>query len=218
MSIAATWKSYTQWLAEHAPDAFENLAPPATDAQLAGLEKAIGQVLPDDIKTFLQLNNGENDWAKCPALPGLVFLSTEKIAHQWHSWETFRQGETAEGLAALDNHAAALDPGVRDVYTHPGWLPLLKDGARADFLGLDLAPSEGGVVGQIINFGRDEDKHFVAFPSLLGLLEFWLAEVQMGSCSVSPPDLPDYPYAWFAHEKNSIDVLRRFCAKRRAEA
>jgi hypothetical protein len=56
----------------------------------------------------------------------------------------------------------------------------------------------------------------VAFPSLVGLLEFWLGEVQTGSCTVSPPELPDYPYAWFAHEKNSIDVLRRFCAERRS--
>jgi len=214
--LESTWKNYVDWLAEHAPDAFENLAPPATDQQLADLEKSVGQRLPEELSALLRLSNGQKDLARCCALPGLVFLSAEHIANQWQKWEDFRSGETAEGLEALDDYARALDPGVRDVYTHPGWLPLLKDGARADFVGLDLAPIDDGVVGQIINFGRDEDKHFVAFPKLSGLIDFWLTEVQKGTCSVSPPDLPDYPYAWFAHEKNSIDVLRRFCANRRS--
>lgn len=215
MTLTATWKQYTEWLRENAPDAFENLAPPATDAELEALEKAIGQTVSEELKELLRLNNGERDWAKCCALPGLVFLSTEKIADRWRVWEELRRDETPEALAELDKYATALDPGVRPLYTHRGWVPLFRDGDRSDFVGLDLAPADGGIIGQVINFGRDEEHHFVAFPRLVELIAFWLAEVKTGSCVVSPPEPPTFPYAWFAHDSNSIDVLREDRARRR---
>jgi cell wall assembly regulator SMI1 len=214
----AVWTQYRAWLEQHVPEAFANLAPGANEEQLAALEAHLGYPLPEELKQLLRLNNGQRLPADCCAFPGLVFLSTAHILEQWQVWDRLRAGETEQGLEALDDHAHSLDPGVLDQYTNPGWIPLLRDGARADYVGLDMVPTDGGVPGQVINFGRDEDQHFVAFPSLSGLLEFWLAEIQTDCWSVDPPEPPTYPYAWFKHQLNGIDVLRRFCDRRRASA
>jgi cell wall assembly regulator SMI1 len=175
--IEEVWGEYVAFLAVQAPGAFANLAPGADEAQLAELERDVHQRLPQELSALLRLNDGQIRLGRSYVFPGLQFLSCRRISEEWQSWARFREGETEAGLGMLDSHAAALDLGVRDVYTHPGWLPLLKLGDRADYLGVDLAPSEGGKLGQIINFGRDEDQHFIACASLLELLEFWLAEL-----------------------------------------
>jgi cell wall assembly regulator SMI1 len=216
-SLEQAWVEYRRWLSERAPAAFANLAPGASDDALVELAEQVKQPIPAELKALLRLNNGQLDRDGCTAFPGLEFLSTDWIIDQWIEWDDFRLGETPEGLESLDDYSRALDPGVRDVYTHPGWIPLLKDGDRSDYVGLDVAPAKGGVSGQVINFGRDEDEHFVAFPSVTGLIEFWLAEVRTGSCKQLRPAPPDYPKARFQHSRNGIDVLRSYCAKRRGD-
>jgi cell wall assembly regulator SMI1 len=215
-AIETIWVSYVGWLEQHAPAAFANLAPSASKAVLTKLERSIGQSVPDELKALLRLNNGQVDPDGCPVLPGLALLSATGIVQEWQSWARLRDNETPDGLESLDDFSRALDHGVRDVYTHPRWIPVLKDGYRADYVGIDLAPAEGGTVGQVINFGRDEEQHFVAFPNLTGLLAFWLQEVQSGTCHERPAAPPDRPVAVFEHELNGIDVLRRFCDQRRA--
>jgi len=213
--ISARWAEYTSWLAVNAPEAFGNLAPGATAHELKALADAIGPPPPDDLIALLRLNNGQRDPCGCCVLPGLEFLSAARITEEWQQWHEFREGETADGLESLDDYARALDPGVLDKYTHAGWVPAFKDGDRADYIGFDMTPVEGGTVGQVINFGRDEDKHFIAFPGLVGLLAFWVALVQKGDCHVQPADPPDQPAPWFRHKNNGIDVLRSEAKKRR---
>jgi cell wall assembly regulator SMI1 len=97
-----------------------------------------------------------------------------------------------------------------DVYTHASWIPMFKDGWRADYLGLDLEPLAAGTVGQVINFGRDEDAHFAAFSDLSAFLGFWLDEARAGRCRLLPAEkgAPE----WLEHvDGNSIDVLRARC-------
>ena len=215
--LSQRWTEYTSWLASHAPEAFANLAPGATDAELTALAAGIEPALPEQLVALLRLSNGQRDARGCCAMPGLEFLSTQRILQEWQSWADFRHGETSDGLESLDDYSRALDPGVLDKYTHPAWIPAFKDGWRADYIGFDMAPDTGGLVGQIINFGRDEDKHFIAFPTLSGLLDFWLMLVREGKCRVEPPDPPSQPAAWFAHERNGIDVIRSYAARRRED-
>ncbi|MGX1805299.1 hypothetical protein ACWIGI_06260 [Nocardia sp. NPDC055321] len=69
---------------------------------------------------------------------------------------------------------------VRPLYTSPGWIPLWSDPVRSDYIGLDLDPDAAGVRGQIINFGRDEERHFVCANNFTELLEILLDEVRSG--------------------------------------
>lgn len=212
-----TWTSYVAWLSTNAAEAFANLAPGATDEEIRALTDAIEPTPPADLVALLRLNNGQRNPNGCCVLPGLEFLSTTRIIQEWQKWRDFRESETPEGIESLDNYSDALDAGVFDKYSHAGWIPAFKDGWRTDYVGFDMSPAEGGTVGQIINFGRDEDQHFIAFPSLSGLLTFWLALVREGQCQVKPADPPEQPSAWFEHELNGIDVLRRAADERRGE-
>lgn len=201
------WGRYSSWLAEHAPRAFANLAPPASKSALDELEKQLGQDLPKALRELLSRNDGELEVDAPSALPGLHFLSSRRIAKEWKMWASLRESEAAH----LDEHDAAaknLDPGVRPVYTHPAWIPLFQDGDRSDYFGIDLAPARGGKKGQLINFGRDEDQHFIAASDLEAFLAFWLAEACADRCGGHADD--DEPGDSFVHQKgNSIDVLRR---------
>lgn len=49
---------------------------------------------------------------------------------------------------------------VRAVVLHRRWVPFGDEGG-GNFVAVDLAPGAGGVVGQVINIGRDQHVRFV---------------------------------------------------------
>src|SRR5436190_1344770 len=206
-ATVSTWAAYSGWLEEHAPRAFANLAPPASATALRAVETTIGQKLPDGVRALLARNDGQRHLEGCTVLPGLRFLSCARIVREWKSWASLRQGP-AKNLDAHDAHCSSLTPGVRAVYTAPGWVPLFQDGDRADYFGVDLGPEPEGKRGQIINFGRDETDHFIAFGDLGDFLGFWLKEAEAGRCKVVDAGSGE-DGAGLRHRKgSSIDVLR----------
>ncbi len=211
--IGQVWLRYRAWLREHASSAFENLAPSASDTVLAELQTGLGRTLPLELLELLALNDGQLSSTQCCVLPGLEFLSSQRILKEWRQWEKLREDEGEEGLETFDDYCRSVDGRVLDVYTHAGWLPLFKEGWRADYIGIDLSPAEVGRLGQVINFGRDENEHFAAFPNLVEFLDFWLREALGGRCRLVRLE-PEQGAAgggyWWEHaDGNSIDVLRR---------
>lgn len=205
--VESVWREYLQELAFKAPAALANLAGPAAPEAIAALEALVGQPLPAELRELLLLNNGQVKALECCALPGLVFLSCAQITKEWTMWAKLRASEGPDNLESLDDHCRALMPGVLDVYTHPRWIPLFKDGDRSDYLGLDLAPTEQGTSGQVINFGRDEERHFIPFKTLTECVAYWLDEVRSGRCKEVPATATQP--AWFQHGGgNSLEVLR----------
>jgi len=175
------------WLERHAPLSHANLAGPASDAQIAEVERVTGQALPEPVKEVWRLNNGQretmiattaNDAVVC--IPTLSFLSTDLAISIWREWDKLRR--TDKGIDELQSCGRSPEAGVvQPLYTHPGWIPLWSDPTSADFIGVDLAPGEKGQRGQIINFGRDEEEHRCYAPSLEALLEILLEEVESGA-------------------------------------
>jgi len=47
---AELWRTYVEWLKARAPASHANLAPPASEAQIAEVERVTGVVLPNDVK------------------------------------------------------------------------------------------------------------------------------------------------------------------------
>lgn len=210
--IRDLWFEYRDWLEKHAPQAFENLSPPATREALAELNGQLGGELPAALLELLALNDGQVSSSACCVLPGLELLSSQRIVREWRQWAALREKEGEAGLESLDDFCRSVDDKVLDVYTHGGWVPLFKDGSRADYLGLDRVPGEQGTVGQIINFGRDENQHFAAFGNLTDFLVFWLGEARDGRCRVIElqSQRGGAQGQWLEHHAgNSIDVLRQ---------
>jgi cell wall assembly regulator SMI1 len=105
---------------------------------------------------------------------GFRFLSLSEAAKTLADWAATRK-QLGDSLKMLDRSSRSHPPGaIQKKYSLPGWLPLLSDG-EGNHIGVDLDPGPSGKVGQVINFGRDEEEKYVLFPSVVDLVE-WLAD------------------------------------------
>ncbi len=229
MKTDELWGCYVEWLRVHVPRAHENLAPPATEAQIESVEQTTGVSLPDAIKRVWRRNDGQRETMiatrkgpAVPCIPTLSFLSTAMVIEAWKQWDDLRKNETAANLASLDQAASSVFPGkVRPQYTNAAWIPVWSDPTRADYVGLDLDPDAQGTRGQIINFGRDEERHAVLAEDLDALLVILLDEVKSGAWVASRmPYGKDASIDWFGdpdgHFFNALQARRPKTDKERA--
>src|SRR5690349_11668839 len=96
--VVAVWRRYTLWLHDYMPMAYANLAPGATDKELAEVAAEVGHDLPADVRALLRVNNGQRETALAAtfnapdsavaALPDTNLLSTECIVAEWRRWRT----------------------------------------------------------------------------------------------------------------------------------
>ena len=59
---------------------------------------------------------------------------------------------------------------IKQRYADLKWIPICEDGS-GNHIGVDLDPDVNGKVGQVINFGRDEDDKHVLADSLKTFFE-----------------------------------------------
>lgn len=220
------FEDYLSWLRVNVPYAFENLAPPATSAELNALEQHLGHELPADVKAVLGTHNGQlsTDTSfriayATPCIPTLSFLSTDLIRECWDQWSDLRSESDFEDFQDIGDVFPGAAGLVKPMYSSPGWIPLWADPIRADYIGVDLDPDSAGTAGQIINFGRDEERHFVCAPDFASLLQILLEEVRSGAWPASKiatqyadrtwADLP-----WFGAPKDHFfnALYKRFAA------
>ncbi len=91
------WLAYVAFLEKEVPASFANLAPGASEADIASLEEALGIALPEPVKTVWRLNDGQKktmladaEHPATPCIPTLSFLSTKVVARIWTSWAAWR--------------------------------------------------------------------------------------------------------------------------------
>ncbi len=205
MHAAALWTRYTDWLRRHVPAAHDNLAPGAGEHRIGALERLVGCRLPDAVKAVWRQNDGQrvtmlsNCVVKAtPCLPTLSFLSTEMVARVWSEWDALRRDLPRAQLEDLHRGTRSLVDGVvRPLYTSPRWIPLWADPTRADYIGLDFDPGKTGRLGQLINFGRNEDDHFQAAMDFDDLLACLVDEVESGAWPASEMGFGADTIPWF---------------------
>jgi internalin A len=148
------------------------LHPGASKTRIADLERKLGAKFPESLRELYSKFNGE-----IPAGPGLgagalfgyQFISLEQVQSVHDLFvmaNNIRKLEDQESLTFQ-----SVPPGcIKDVFFDPLWIPIagFYDGAH---LAVDLNPGSNGVVGQIINFGRDDRIHFQLSRSLEDLLK-----------------------------------------------
>ena len=133
----------------------------ATEAAIAALESKLGVTLPIEARAFYLAHDGGPKLA--PIFGDRRLLPLEGIAREWSSWE-----EVADSLDDDDDVEA--DQGVRAERWNRNWIPISSDaGGNGEML--DLSPSKGGKVGQIISVYHDDDARSLAAPDLLTWLE-----------------------------------------------
>ena len=157
-----------------------SLQKPATEAQIAGCEEALGVAFPPALQASFLVHNGQkagadslfpDEFANLDAAFSL--LSLEDMVNEWRVWKKLVDaGEFAE-------QKGQPDAGIRPDWWNPKWLPFASDGG-GDSLCIDLAPAKGGAVGQVIFHRHDAASRSIVagdFPEFLQLFAEHLEEL-----------------------------------------
>lgn len=169
-----------QWLAANAPRILkESLSPRASEDQLAALETAIGNSLPEDYKDLYRWHNGLNEEAENLGsfFYGMSFLPLAKVLvevkHQ-------RQYETEP--IPVKKAATTVNP---QNILNPLWLKLGFDGSHT-WLVVDLDPSKLGTYGQVIFVDEEYETAFLVADSVAGLIASFAQDLKKGLYQLNP--------------------------------
>ncbi len=160
------------WYARHAPAIHATLRPGASEATIAELEAKHGFVVPDDARRLYRWHDGQT-WS-VGGMFGLCFLDLESALAVRTMWKDL-VAEDAPPFNPASNPPGA----VRETYSGRQRHPFLHDGG-GNHVGIDLAPGPKGTPGQVITYGRDEQRNDVLAESLLNFLRTYAQRLDDG--------------------------------------
>lgn len=136
--------------------------------------------LPEDVRQFLQLINGEgvhDDGTQSGFLMGLSLLSLADIEREMNIWQEVMD----DNPAFAEWHSVSYPPDcIQEVYCDPKhWIGLAVDGC-GNSIGIDLKPGPKGRVGQVIVFGRDYDDKCVIANNWTQFLDECVSFIERG--------------------------------------
>ncbi|WP_020465700.1 SMI1/KNR4 family protein [Singulisphaera acidiphila] len=192
------------WLDEHLPAVKATLRPGVSKKDLEKFEKAIGQQLPDDVRESWMIHDGQgclpDDFDteevedQIPDLLSLFFgvalnplitskkaLSPRAVLPTWTDWTELIEGGEPGSYEDIEKYCSSSPVGaIQCRYFHRGWIPLAT-WVDSDYVGIDFDPGPNGVVGQVVNFGRNEEKKYVLAKSWAQFLEDFADELEAGN-------------------------------------
>lgn len=155
--VRSAWRRLEAWCRRHAPGLLDGLNPPASDARIACFERLIGRELPEVVRESYRIHDGQAGEGKpCGLVWGLPILSLDMASALW------KQDREIEDESAASFLSSSPEGAIRLSLTGPGWIPLSMDWGGAHF-GIDLQPGPTGHAGQVITFGRDNDRYVIAW-------------------------------------------------------
>lgn len=147
--LAETWARIERWFAENLPERALCLRPPATEAELADAEHALGRPLPADVRASYRVHDGQDDHGyDVMWLPYAYRLGSLAAIVAHHLDERAFQGGIVdeERMDWLDDAGE-----VRQVFWHPDRV-VIAGSPHWDYdqLVLDFVPGPNGTPGQLI--------------------------------------------------------------------
>ena len=180
-SVSSSWRRIVAWLAGNAPDLAGKMHPGATPEAIAQVEASMGIKLPDAVRASYLLHDGSGIIRLFP--PGF-YLTLEQMASQGAMMRQNLEEGWFEGLE--------YDPKgpIRKVSYHPSWIPLTDNGGNFTFV--DLEPDDGGVIGQLVNFGRETGPEDVAASGVAEYLEYLADGLEAGAAKIGEGSYLDW--------------------------
>ncbi len=175
--ISEIWQAIRNWMLHHVPIAEENwgFLPPATDRQMDQVVQETGIPLPEDLRLWLKIHNGQDLKNPFRWLPhGMAMLSCEMIIEQWHFWVGLYEKYGEDEFS----HETYFQDKIRNIVFHPKRLIIAVDEGLA-MLALDGTPGPAGTPGQVI-LDVDECTFIVGADSLTQFLEKYLRLMESG--------------------------------------
>lgn len=153
------------------------LNPGATEMDFRAFEKRTGVRVPPELRELYRWHNGQSEDCDYGFFYGLEFLSLDRVASHWESWDTVLNGFSPEALDDLSLSLLSTPPGfVNRTYHDRDWICFAFD-YGGNYLAVDTAPGVKGTVGQVITCGRDEDRRIVLAPSLSHFMTWFTNEL-----------------------------------------
>jgi cell wall assembly regulator SMI1 len=156
----------------------------ATNLDLIEFEKIAGIPFPSELKTIYELNNGQIKGRgiffglQMLQIDEKVGANATSIIAQWKIWKEVYDDEVSGNLVYTpemkkDWFRSYPDKAIKLEYVNPKWIPFAYD-LTGNHHGIDLDPDINGKVGQVINFGRDEEEKIVIANSFKEYLQLCL--------------------------------------------
>ena len=151
-NITASWRQIERVLTRYAPDTLGALRGPATQNQIAALERKLGQHLPADFSGSLRIHNGMRDsyLGVNRLFNNEALLSTRDIATQWQMMKGLLEGGHFEAGGDLLTKTRKLK---NDQWWRSCWIPMTDN--EGDGFIVDLEPGARGKRGQVFYFYHD---------------------------------------------------------------
>jgi len=190
------WSDLKGWYQRHLPEATETLNQGAREDAVAKfdreLRQEVGEGFPHELRTVYLENDGQRRGVICGMFFGLEFLSLENASMHWQGWRDLANDAESLSSLRLDELGSSYPLGaIRSAYASAGWLPFAHDGGN-NFLGIDLQPGPNGRVGQVINFGRDEEAKYVVAASFGKFLEWLATQHREGNYIIAEHNIDGY--------------------------
>ncbi|BCC09342.1 hypothetical protein BCM0060_p2008 (plasmid) [Bacillus cereus] len=121
-----------------------NLQPGASDEEFPLIEDTLGVTLPEEMKSFYRVYNGQIlEPGVNPFVRNLTLSPTSEIIDNWK----FLQGE----FDPDDDLEPDIEKELKSALWNSKWIPIAENGG-GDYLCIDTDPSEVGVSGQVLYF------------------------------------------------------------------
>jgi cell wall assembly regulator SMI1 len=176
--VETSWNRYAAWLASNFPELHDNLNPGASDAQLTEIKtrlEAMGSAWPDALSDLYRLHDGQPYPYASLIFLSLYWLPLNEVIINQENWASLQMFN--EELKVT--HTSTPPNAIQTRYVNLKWIPFAHDGG-GNHIGIDLDPGPNGTVGQVINFGRDQDDKFVIAQSLSAFLDWMLEKLESG--------------------------------------
>ncbi|MEV4426427.1 SMI1/KNR4 family protein [Streptomyces sp. R-07] len=167
--VLSAWSRITRWLEKHAPAGARALRPPATDADIALLQDALGCPVPGELEAWLRRNNGSTALDTRTAVPGGDRFVPHRDSGLFPGGEVFL--DCASIAERYRRHLAiAADIGDEDWWL-PTWIPVLAevDAHYGLLLDAGAATAEAAVSAPVLVY-RETDYARAYAPSLGAVL------------------------------------------------
>jgi cell wall assembly regulator SMI1 len=209
--VAESWRRIEAWLGEHLPILKPSLRPGISMTDLERFERVVGRPLPDEVRESWMIHDGQRPIPYLPDHPdfnvedyddllgkGIVFgsevlplldekdcLASSPALGHWKFWSEMvgasERGQDCDMLNEFSRESTSSPEGaIRRLHASRDWIPLVEMN-DSNHIGIDLDPGPCGVVGQVINFGRDQEQKYVLARSWAHFLEDVADELEAGN-------------------------------------
>lgn len=161
------WNRFEQWVELNCPSILETLNDAAAEAEISQVEQKMGVIFPKGFKELLSIHNGQRDEG-IGVIGNYYLLSLEEILYTWLTMKELLDNKEFEDFEEVE----PVGPVKKEYWWNPQWISIATNGAGDDIC-IDLDPTEGGTMGQIITFWHDWEERRVVSTSL----EDWLIQI-----------------------------------------